>query len=136
MENITMDARGFTRTLPEIITSALWSGWSGDGEDYSRRVDELRSMNRMFATLGVPVRIDFWYDYSIGNSTPHAVRVGTDEDGNGGMEIEAYYAAQERWYAKHPEERPAPPRECTEAELDAFAEELRRLLWGDAEEET
>ena len=131
MENITMSVNGFTRTLPAMITHALWVGWEGDSDDYTRRVDELSAMNKMFAALKIPARIDFWSDYSIGVSTPHAVRVGTDESGNGGKELEVYNAAKEQWYVKHPEERPAPPEEITGGEIQASAERIRRMLFGE-----
>lgn len=135
METITMSAYGFTRTLPAMITSALWSGWKGDG-GYVRRVDELLEINRVFDRLSVPVRIDFSYEVNVDDQpyTPYAVRVGTDADGKGGEKIEVYRTAREKWYAQHPEERPAPPKEYTDEEIEASEEEWRRMMgWDDGD---
>lgn len=136
METITMSAHGFTRTLPAIITTALWHGWEGNHEEYFRRVDELIRMNHMFETLRIPVRIRFNYEVNIDDGehqpyTPIAVRIGAGTDGECGEEINVYDAALEQWYAQHPEEHPEPRQECTEAEIEATAAKFRRLLGWD-----
>lgn len=138
MKTITMNANGFTETLPAIITSALWYGWEGNGDEYSRRVDELRSTNQMFETLQIPVRIDFSYEVNVDDGehqpyTPYAVRIGVDANGKGGHEIEVFHAAQELWYKTHPEDRPAPPRKLTPEET-AEVEKHFRNFFRDANE--
>lgn len=137
---ITMNARGFTHTLPAIITTALWYGWEGNHEEYSRRVDELMRMNRIFETLRIPVRIRFNYEVNIDDGehqphTPIAVRIGTNTDGEGGEEIDVYNSALEEWYRQHPEERPAPKQELTDEEAFSKIEEEFERLFPEIEEE-